>query len=98
MPFPYTFPFVFDNVLTASDDGVGAESGFSLTLISLEAGSGLENAPDKAAQSVENGGAADALKALVRKSGPVADLRLYETGRAGWPSRQVNKSSRRVNL
>lgn len=99
MPFPYSFPFDFDIVLTSSEAGTSAEGSPSLIIGAMDVGLGLEAVWNRAAVLSDVGGGLDALKALWGMEGPVTDMQLSgEQGRLNITSRQVSKPFKGVNL
>ena len=94
MPFPYTFPFVFDGpiILVAAEVGSGVEAVTAIAvLISSDGGTGAElSILLKAIFSSDEGRGLDALKAMVGASG--SDIRLLGHSRqVGMPSKGVKR-------
>jgi hypothetical protein len=94
MPFPYTFPFVFDEpiILAAGEVGLGVEAAvLSASFASDEGGTGAElSVMLKEIFSCEEGSGADGVKILTGRAG--YDLKIH-------PHRgQVSITHKEVNL
>jgi hypothetical protein len=99
MPFPYTFPFYFDNTLKSTDSGAGGDES-SMALNSDEEGTGTETVLEIAAAvcASDGGSGRDAFIESLEKAAKSAVTGAGDRREGKIPSRLTGMKSRRINI